>query len=356
MDHDEPTPDELEISSDDAMEPEREDADDRPEEAPAEDAPPDVSEAEELNPAQRKVNDILRAVGIARPTFANDLGDQLRIRLVHDLDDVADTLAKPLWVGKFALASVHGCEARFLHLQDQPFSVTPAIAAGTVAHKAIQLGRFHDGATPTDLVADAIARLEDSGDRTGDWLRLATAADRAEVRSIAVERVTQFDACFPPIKRRWLCITEMPVRAELCDGRIILSGRVDLSFGKPRGSTAGRAFVDLKTGGRHASHVDDLRYYALIEALRMGVPPFRVGSLYLDAAALVAEDIGLPTLLAAAARTADGIRRLVALNAGAEPVYRPSTGCRWCPLRTTCEAGRKFLGQLEDPDLDLDLD
>lgn len=322
-------------------------------EAEAETAPAAV-DSPELNPAQVRINDALRGAGSPRPTFARDLDVQLRTRLEHDLDDVAASLADPLWVGKFALSAVHGCEARYLHLKGQPFVMSAAVAAGTVTHKAIQLGRFRDGATPAELVEDAFERIEDGGDRTGDWLRLASAADRAEVRSISVERVTQFEVCFPPIRRTWRCVAEMPVRAELCGGRVILSGRIDLAFGRPDGSVAGRAFVDLKTGGRHPAHGDDLRFYALIEALRLGVPPFRVGSLYLDAASLVAEDVTVDLLVAAAARTADGVRRLVALSAGDQPEYRPGPACRWCPLRGSCTAGRSFLGSVDDPDFDPD--
>ena len=42
--------------------------------------------------------------------------------------------------------------------------------------------------------------------------------------------------------------------------------------------------VDLKTGLRYQGHADDLRFYALVETLRIGVPPFRVATFYLDTA------------------------------------------------------------------------
>ena len=75
---------------------------------------------------------------------------------------------------------------------------------------------------------------------------------------------------------------EAPVRAEFAEGKIILSGKVDLSLGKPYGNTAGKVLIDFKTGAFYPSHREDLRFYALLESIRLGVPPRMVATYYLD--------------------------------------------------------------------------
>ena len=73
------------------------------------------------------------------------------------------------------------------------------------------------------------------------------------------------------------------MRVDLCDERIVLRGKYDLALGRAQGTEARVLIVDFKTGDRHGSHLDDLRYYALLETIRNGVPPFRVATYYLDA-------------------------------------------------------------------------
>ena len=170
-------------------------------------------------------------------------------------------------------------------------------------------------------------------DRNGLWLATASSAERAEVRGTAVDRVTKFLECFPPLRRSWWPVLESPLRAELGGGRIVLSGRVDLVLGRTVGLVAGKAFVDFKTGSRFPGHVDDLRFYALLETLRLGVPPFRLASYYLDQGDIVSEDVTEAVLEAAAARAADGVVKLVELRlAEREPTRRAGPSCRRCPL------------------------
>ena len=56
------------------------------------------------------------------------------------------------------------------------------------------------------------------------------------------------------------------MRAELCGGRVVLSGKADLTLGQPEGTGAGKVIIDLKTGGFAPVHREDLRFYALLEA------------------------------------------------------------------------------------------
>jgi hypothetical protein len=302
-----------------------------------------------LNPAQEHANEILRSPGGARPTFPADLGDRLRAQLEADVAEAVaaleDASVDRLYVGKYALASVHGCEARHLAQEAQPFRLGAAVVAGAAAHKAIQYSQHWDGRpVPAELVEAALAQLSAEQDRNGLWFEAASARDRAEVRSTAVDRVTKFLECFPPLRRAWRPVLENALRAALGGGRIILSGRVDLVLGQAHGLVAGKAFVDFKTGGAWSGHIDDLRFYALLEALRLGVPPFRLASYYLDQGDIFSEDVTEGLLTSAAARAADGIVKLVELKVGQrEPSRRPGPACRRCPLNESCDDGHAYL-------------
>lgn len=144
--------------------------------------------------------------------------------------------------------------------------------------------------------------------------------------------------------------TEVRMRADLCGGRIVLNGRIDLSLGQAIGSgtQARKVVVDFKTGNAAPTHREDLRFYALVETLRIGVPPRLLVSAYLDSGHNDVEAVTVDLLHSAAARTADGIKRYAELRTGhREPQYRASFACRWCPLLDGCETGRAFLTDVD---------
>ena len=72
--------------------------------------------ANELNPAQQQVLDLLGAVGAERPQFDAELRDELRAELEHGLEPLVRHLpdGESLFVSKHKLSQVHGCEARLL--------------------------------------------------------------------------------------------------------------------------------------------------------------------------------------------------------------------------------------------------
>ncbi|MPY92397.1 MAG: hypothetical protein GEV08_04790 [Acidimicrobiia bacterium] len=302
-----------------------------------------------LNPAQQRALDLLRTRGVDRPEFPAGLAEELRGVVEDALCGALGQLDEPLWVGKFALGRVHGCEVRFLHEDGRTLTPGPALVAGTVAHRAIQLSvTWRGDASPLELVDAAVERIEADGDRDSRWLAQASPAEQAEVVGTAAERVGKFLECFPPLRRTWAPATESPLRALLADGQVVLTGRVDLVLGRSQGMEAGKAFVDFKTGVPYLGHVEDLRFYALVETLRLGVPPFRLASYYLDGAVLHCEDVTVDLLHAAARRVGEGVRKLVALRAGErEPVLRPGPGCRRCPLLADCAEGRAHLADEE---------
>lgn len=293
----------------------------------------------ELTPAQQEVLDALRSGG-DRPEVHAELRLDLRRELDRGLGELAAHLERPLFVSKAALGRVLACEAHHVAEAAAPFEWSVRTARGTVAHKAIQLTVGRPSLPPPlQLVDEALHRLaEDPDERIADFLLGLTEAARAELRTEVNELVAGFLELWPPLHPSWRPQTESRRRAELCGGKVVLSGKVDLTLGAPRGLVAGRVVVDLKTGAPHAGHVDDLRFYALLDTLRSGVPPFRLASWYLDSARLQPEDVTPELLEATVRRTVAATTKLAELHLGLRsPATTANPACRWCRVRETCD-------------------
>ena len=287
------------------------------------------------------------------PTFAAGLGEQLQAELEEVLAPVASgyTPADPLWVSKHALAMVHGCEAHYVDAERRPFTWTVAAARGTVAHKAIELSVHWRGeAPPMDLVDEAIARLiQADGAGLQRFLERLGEGDRSELRGATVDLVSRFQECFPPLRAAWIPVTESRARVELLGGAVILSGKTDLSLGRPLGSVANKVIIDLKSGRPSTTHREDLRFYALLETIKLGVPPRQLASYYLESARAHPEDVTVALLQSALRRTVDGITKIVELAAEARaPSVLPGPACRWCPISDDCPDGRAELQRQDD--------
>ena len=100
-----------------------------------------------------------------------------------------------------------------------------------------------------DLVDEAIARLIDAdGVSMQRFLQGLSEGDRAELRGVAVDLVSRFQECFPPLKAAWIPVTESRARVELLGGALVLSGKTDLSLGRAAGLQANKVIIDLKSG------------------------------------------------------------------------------------------------------------
>lgn len=306
----------------------------------------DAPDAPSLNPAQQEVLDLLGADRTERPTFDAALRLELRTELEQALEPLVEHLGKDnLFLNKHALTQVHGCEGRFVAEQGEGFAWTAPLARGMVAHKALELAVGWRGeAVPVELVDEAIARLSQGSDGMADFLQVATEADLAELRTLAADRVTTFLELFPPLRPAWRPVTESRVRVELHGGAVVLSGKIDLSLGRADGTTAGKVLIDLKTGGFRTHHLDDLRFYALLESIKVGTPPRLLATYYLDQGRPVVEAVTVDVLAAALRRTIAGAARVVALTRqGEPPTLRPGPGCRWCSALDLCDEGRAWV-------------
>jgi hypothetical protein len=307
-----------------------------------------------LSPVQEDVLHVLGVRPNERPEFDPRLRHHLREELEERLAPVVEVLpdGETLWLSKRALSTVHGCEGQYLAEEAQQFAWTAATARGTVSHKAIELSiSWRGDPAPGDLVDEAIARLIASSDGIAPYLGGLGEGERADLRSGAVEHTTMFLECFPPLEPRWRPVAESRLRADLCDDRIVLRGKVDLTVGRADGLRAGKVLLDLKTGGFATSHRDDLRFYALIETLRIGVPPRLLASYYLDGGRLQDETVSVAVLQTALERVVQGAEAIVSLrHEGRPPVLKPGAACRWCPIHDECDVGRQWLADRADED------
>jgi hypothetical protein len=299
----------------------------------------------ELTPSQDAVLRDLMARGGPRPTFDPLVSVRLRDLMEGELAPLAHRLGRhEVVVTKHDLSSVLQCERRWLAGDDFAWSLRTA--AGSVAHRAIAVALFaRDDPGPLELVDGALERIIDEGSDWGPAAFLCglVPTELAELRAEATTQVTGFLTCFPPVSRSWRPAVEARIRVDLCEERIVLKGRVDLSLGQPVGTQARVLLVDLKAARPFSTHVDDLRYYALLEAIRTGVPPFRVASFYLDAGRWQHEDVTEDVLLAAARRVVQGVRRMVDLRIdGRAPQLGPGPACAFCPEREDCPGPQRW--------------
>lgn len=295
-----------------------------------------------MTPAQHRTLEGLIGTG-ERPSFPGDLVQGVRDRIEEAVRAVEPS--EPLWIGKSALNDLSRCPGLFEAVragERGPFAFSARFAAGKLAHKAVELevaGR--EERDPHDLVEQASERLrEDDGFRTYwdglDGLR------RDETLMDAAKTLELFRSTMPPLRRMRRELspsTEWSVRAELLGGALVLSGTPDLILGGSSSLEPGRATrlaIDFKTGRAWPEHAEDMRFYALVLALRFGVAPYRVATLYLDSGEWQSEDVERQMLEHAADRVIEAVRAVSAAAGGRSPELRPGPYCTWCPRAMTC--------------------
>ena len=300
-----------------------------------------------LNPAQQRVIDDLFALAAPRPSFAEGIDLAMLSLIEPALSEVADRVDPlELHVNKAVLGQVLGCETHYLAEAAQSFRWTVANTRGVIAHRAIELAVFAPpGTPPLSVVDDVIERIAEEGDDRSprDFLRGATAVELAELRGGASLVVTEFEAQFPPLDAKWRPRVEAPCKVELCASRIVLRSKVDLALGRAVGNEARVLLIDIKTGRPWPGHLEDLRYYALLETLRSGVPPFRIATYYLETGRWQHEDVDVALLESAARRVVLAVSRLADLAIRERPpTYTVGPACSFCPKRDECPGGSEW--------------
>jgi PD-(D/E)XK nuclease superfamily len=300
-----------------------------------------------LTPVQeRALRDLMAGDGRDRPVFPPELAGRLRVELEARLAPAVAALreGEQLWVTKHRLAELHSrCEGLFLahHLGEGEFGFSTRLAVGMLVHRAVQVGVYRKQLDEADLVEAALSQLVRDDTRFADFVASLDQADRAEVEAEAIRQTLLFRATFPPFEPSWTPAVEVPLSAEVAEGRIVLRARPDIMLGSTDPDDpmrARRLLLELKTGADIPEHDEDLRFYALVATLRFGVPPFRVATVHLERGTWRAYDVNEDLLRSAVRRTGDAYVRAAALFGGEEPRLRAGVWCGWCPRGLTCPA------------------
>ena len=110
----------------------------------------------------------------------------------------SDAFDDPLFLSKFMLTQVLGCERKFMAERSEPFEWSPPTARGTVMHKAIELSVHWRGEpSPLALVDEALASLQNADKSIGDYLRTCHETERTELRAAAGSTMTQVPGVLP---------------------------------------------------------------------------------------------------------------------------------------------------------------
>ena len=289
-----------------------------------------------LTPAQRTTFDRLLAVGADRPQSREGLVDELRERIHTQTADALGAWGQSVWFSKSQLTEAARCQgliAANAALDDTPEAsrpLHPATMAGIVAHRAIQISRTHPGEAPARYVAESI-RAARTEDRFGATWEAFGDAERSDLQMAAVSKLVAFLDSWPPLRDEWVWRFEESTQARV--GKLTLAARCDLVMGRPRPDGVQTMLLcDLKTGALGDFHEMEARFYALVAALRWGVPPFRSTVYSLASGDWTDPDVDERTLSLAADEVVAAVNaRLTVLSEAAEPELTSGPWCRFCP-------------------------
>ncbi|HTZ08079.1 MAG TPA: PD-(D/E)XK nuclease family protein [Acidimicrobiales bacterium] len=246
-------------------------------------------------------------------------------------------------VTKEALNQVLVCEAHLAACRARARPLSVELARGTLVDALFR--QWVTVGAIGDPWADALAAVEVEGD--DDLLAYVAALDAGRRRDL-VEEVGRHAAGvgerWPVPGAGWMARTQERLEIPVCGGRVVLAGVIDLVLGGPAGPRASVCLVELKSGGRRLEHRGDLAFYALLETLRAGAPPFRIATYYSATGDLDVEPVGEDTLHGALRRVLDGAAALCRLAAGREPARTPNPLCAWCAGLPHCPPGQERAG------------
>ncbi len=297
-------------------------------------------------PAGSALLERLRGQGTARPAVDPGLAGGLRDWLEDGLASVADGApvdTGPVRVTKEALTGVLMCEAHLVARRTSPRAVTVELARGSLVdalfRQWVTTGRLDDA------WSDAVGAVRVDGDGdVVDFLDALAPDASAELAQEVAEHGAGIVERWPVPSPTWLARTQERLVVPLVGGRVVMSGVVDLAFGGPAGERASVCVVEIKSGRRRIEHRGDLHFYALLETLRSGAPPFRIATYYTRTGELDVEAVTDDVLVGALQRVLAGTVRLCRLAAGTEPSRTPNGLCAWCSALPECEPGQARAG------------
>jgi hypothetical protein len=294
-------------------------------------------------PPARTLGDLLD--GLAPTVADGDAGDL--VAELHARLDAAAAAATgtggwspddPLRLSKTVVTWLLRCPRRALAAEAERSAGTDLVA-GLVVDAAAKLAT---------LVPQRPATLEgalDYLDATGDTVARDHLADLGSgAPALAADlagRVDSLAAAWPRgIDAGWWPRVEEPLRVRLAGGAVALGGRLDLLLGGPP-TDLPAVVVEVKGGTWYDGMRADGHLYALLVALRDGVPPAAVVTVVADGTTHV-EPVRPAVLTTAADRIGEALRVAGSLAAGEPPATRPGGHCGHCPVRPDCPPGRAW--------------
>lgn len=299
----------------------------------------DTTDGNIMNPTQKEVFEELLQIGGPRPVCPDNLARDL---ITHINDKTTKALAlwpeTTFWVGKYPLAAVSKCELSWYSNKDRPRTKpSPAMLVGTVAHKAIQLSYTHPDMDMRTMVMASINNLKVTENSFGeDWENLG-AGGQSDVIVGAIGKVSGFLDSWPALQDSWTPRFEDPLVGKI--GKLVLSGRPDLSLGRPRGDGKQTMFfTDFKTGSLKDEHLHEGRFYALLATLRHKVAPWRSCIYSLSDGSWTDPAVDRDTLFEVADWVCENTIKMIEVSLEQRAaVPTPGSWCKWCPLAQTCE-------------------
>jgi len=242
-------------------------------------------------------------------------------------------------VTKDAVNQVLACEAHFLSRASTARVVTVELVRGVMVDALFR--QWVTAGVIADPWADAMAAVECAGDEAVvRFVATLDAGSRDRLAAEVREHAAAIASAWPVSSPAWLARTQERLEVPLAGGRLMLSGVVDLAFGAPSTGRASVCLVELKSGARRLEHRGDVHFYALLETLRSGAPPFRIATYYSSSGELDAEQVGEDVLIGALQRTLAGAERLCRLASGTMPARTANPLCAWCGELPGCKRGR----------------
>jgi hypothetical protein len=291
-----------------------------------------------LTPRQLRTLDGLLAIGMDRPFARAGLSDDLAARLeVGTRDAIRDWTASSLYVTKAQVLTALRCEGQLqADATATRQSMSPAIAVGVAAHRAVQLSYTHGGRPVSDYVKQAVIGARAADENLDKWWAEAGAATQSDMLMQITSKVVNFLDDWPPLDPAWSPRFEEPIVAKI--GKLSLSARADLVIGRPRADLRrSLLLVDLKTTGVKDNHRDEALFYALVATLRYGVSPWRSAIYSLASGDWTEPDISEEDLYDTADKVITAVRSIVAtLTEARPPVLVGGDHCRWCPAKLLC--------------------
>jgi len=294
-----------------------------------------------LTPRQLRTLDVLFSLGTERPYSTEGLASKLHDTILQKTQNIGSLWTeKKFFLSKSQFLSVNRCEEAFVYEASRPRefsdSARAAMAAGSVAHRAIQISNTHPDRPVNEYIRLAVAGCRSADQDLDEWWSQQDTSIHSDILTNASSKVTNFLDDFPPLDARWAPRFEEPLGTTI--GSVKVSSRADLIIGRPRGDfKQTMMLIDLKSGAVRDEHLLEAHFYALIATLRYGVAPWRSLVYSLSSGEYTDPDINEDVLFEVANQFALAANTIVGLlTEKQEATYGPGDHCRFCPLVSSC--------------------